>query len=188
MRQHLVLLASGLLAGFYAWVAYVALHPSVGIAYAAYYIHRTSALTIIEQGEVGLLVPGVTYSPTATAFALDGWQQWDGTRRLSARRDPAIIFLVAPEVARVEGLCVRLGLAAASGGPVTATLNGIPVPVRIAGLHLDVGLGTSAMRPGENVVSLGLSRSDIVSLVSLGIVPADSVLTGQTVDVARASP
>ena len=90
--------------------------------------------------------------------------------RRSARRDPAIIFLVSEPVAQLRDLSLHLELVEPLGLPVAATLNRTPVAVRSSNSQLDIDLGFEAFRPGENAVALSLPRSVALALVSLGLV------------------
>lgn len=171
MRSVAAVVASVALLGFYAWAAYLALHPRVSNAYAAYYIHRTTALTIKEQGQVAPLAVGVMHPASASVIAFAGWHAWDGTRRQSARPDPSIIFLVSRDGAEGPDVALRLVTSTAPGQPVTATLNGVSAPVVVTDGQVEVSLPRGALRVGENAVTLGLPRYGAMSLVSVGLWP-----------------
>lgn len=167
MAVHFAIVA---LLGLHAIAGYLAFNPNVSDPYAAYYIHRTTALTMREQARVRSIDLGQKLAASTTLVAFDGWHSWDGTQRQSARRDPTVIFVVRNEMVETRATVMQLETSKRPSKLVTATLNGFETTVSIADDGLTVVLPVGALRVGENALTLRVPTTDPLLLTSFGIV------------------
>jgi hypothetical protein len=158
------------LVGLYVFTGYLAFNPNVSDSYAAYYIHRTTALTMREQAQVRPVNLGHTLAASTTLVAFDGWHSWDGTHRRSARRDPTIIFVMRNEVVETRATVMQLETSKRPSKLVTASLNGFETTVSVTDDGLTVVLPVEALRVGENALTLRVPTTDPLLITSLGII------------------
>ena len=162
--------ASVALVGLYVVTGYLAFNPNVSDSYAAYYIHRTTALTMREQAQVRPIDLGHTLPASTTLVAFDGWHSWDGTHRQSARPAPTIIFVVRNEVVETQATAMKLETFKRPSKLVTAALNGFETTISVTDDGLTVALPVAALRVGENALTLRVPTTDPLLVTSLGIV------------------
>lgn len=170
MRRIAVHFAIVTLLGLHAIAAYLAFNPNVSESYAAYYIYRTTALTMLEQAQVRPINLGHTLAASTTLVAFDGWHSWDGTHRQSARRDPTIIFVMRNELVETRATVMQLETSKRPSKLVTASLNGFETTVSVTDDGLTVVLPVEALRVGENALTLRVPTTDPLLITSLGII------------------